>query len=201
MNQSGRWKGSHQGNDEGFEQAIVAITDNKKEYVIVNGASIAGRELENGEVKGSDQNKWNGRRAMITEFSHKTGQWYSKIRETGDGEMSFFWVGFLFWLFIGASIFLLIWGGLRKRAIHLVSSALLFLPIAYYFSGAENAFKCLMFYPMFPLLLAIFFIHKSSWSTNMIAMEGWWKSLFLGVIDAGELQIVERTLIGSWRVG
>ncbi|ABO68030.1 MULTISPECIES: hypothetical protein [Geobacillus] len=57
MNQSGRWKGSHQGNDDGFEQAIVVITDNKKEYVIVNGASIAGRELENGEVKGSDQNK------------------------------------------------------------------------------------------------------------------------------------------------
>jgi hypothetical protein len=79
-------------------------------------------------------------------------------------KVNFFWAGLLFWLLIGVSIFFLIWGLIKKRAIHFVLSALLFSPIAYYFSGAENAFKLIMFYPIVPLLLAVFFVPKKTLS-------------------------------------
>ena len=76
--------------------------------------------------------------------------------------MDFFWVGSLFWLLIGISAFFLIWGLIKKRGIYFVLSALLFSPVAYYFGGAENALKLIMFYPLIPILIAAFFIRKKT---------------------------------------
>ncbi|ANB58562.1 putative membrane protein [Anoxybacillus sp. B7M1] len=74
--------------------------------------------------------------------------------------MDFFWIGLLFWLLMGFSVFFLMLGLMKNRRIHFVFSALLFLPVAYYFRGAENAWKFMMFYPLIPILLAIFFVKK-----------------------------------------
>lgn len=70
--------------------------------------------------------------------------------------MGFYWVGRIFWLLIGASILLFIWGLLKKswKAL-LISGIALILP-SLYFLGAENGFRLLGFLPLIPLFLAYY---------------------------------------------
>ncbi|MGG1558046.1 hypothetical protein [Geobacillus thermoleovorans] len=68
--------------------------------------------------------------------------------------MNVFWVGGLFWLSIGAALVFLIRGVMRQQFLPFLLCALLLLPSAYYFSGAENAYRWIMLSPLVPLLAA-----------------------------------------------
>ncbi|RID81562.1 hypothetical protein D1953_20455 [Peribacillus asahii] len=70
--------------------------------------------------------------------------------------MDFYWVGFIFWLLIGASVLLFIWGLWKKSwKVLLISGIALILP-SLYFLGAENWFRILVFLPLIPLFLAYY---------------------------------------------
>ncbi|PAQ13477.1 hypothetical protein CD798_15420 [Bacillaceae bacterium SAOS 7] len=68
--------------------------------------------------------------------------------------MGFYWIGFVFWTLIFTSIICVVWGIWKKSASRLVIGAILFVPIAYYFSGAENHFKYIMLTPIVFLIMA-----------------------------------------------
>lgn len=70
--------------------------------------------------------------------------------------MGFYWIGFIFWLLIGASMLFFIWG-LWKRSWKalLISGSALILP-SIYFLGAENWFRILGFLPLIPLFIAYY---------------------------------------------
>ena len=74
--------------------------------------------------------------------------------------MDFYWIGLIFWILIIFSILFLVRGLKTKSIMNFVFSALIFLPISYYFSGAENVFKLIMFYPIIPIIFALFFRKK-----------------------------------------
>ncbi|QTD39752.1 hypothetical protein [Sporosarcina sp. Te-1] len=57
------------------------------------------------------------------------------------------------------SILLFFFGLLTKQKPALLLSALLFLPISYYFLGVNNAFKWIALLPLLPLLI-VFLIYQ-----------------------------------------
>lgn len=68
--------------------------------------------------------------------------------------MGFFWVGLIFWLLLGASVLLFIWGLWKKswKAL-LISGIALVLP-SLYFLGGNNWFRLVSLLPLIPFLLA-----------------------------------------------
>ena len=55
--------------------------------------------------------------------------------------MGFYWVGFVFWLLIGISFCLLLWGLAKKSWIALLISGIFLILPSLYFLGAENWFR------------------------------------------------------------
>ncbi|PRS26180.1 hypothetical protein C6W19_25795 [Bacillus sp. RJGP41] len=74
--------------------------------------------------------------------------------------MGFFWVGLVFWLLIGASLLLFIWGLWKKswKAL-LISGIALVLP-SLYFLGGNGWYRLVALLPLIPFLLA-FYTRKS----------------------------------------
>ncbi|MBI6873347.1 hypothetical protein MXL46_04560 [Heyndrickxia sporothermodurans] len=56
-----------------------------------------------------------------------------------------------------ASIFTLIFGLFKRSGLFMLISTITFIPIAYYFLGAENAWKYVGFTPVILLILTIYF--------------------------------------------
>jgi len=74
--------------------------------------------------------------------------------------MGFYWVGFIFWSLIVASVLLLVWGLYKKSCKALfISGIALFLP-SLYFLGEENWFRILEFLPLVPIFIATYFKFK-----------------------------------------
>ncbi|EOR20827.1 hypothetical protein FKW81_17850 [Rhodobacter capsulatus] len=76
--------------------------------------------------------------------------------------MDFYWVGLLFWCLILISIFCFIFGVLKNSLKLLTLSILSILPISYYFFGAENIFKILVFLPLIPLSVLLYYSMKKA---------------------------------------
>ena len=68
--------------------------------------------------------------------------------------MEFYWIGLIFWLLIGASIFLFIWGLWKKSWKALFISGIALIPSSLYFLGAENGLRIIILVP-----LVCFFSH------------------------------------------
>ncbi|WP_043932571.1 hypothetical protein [Bacillus sp. EB01] len=70
--------------------------------------------------------------------------------------MDFYWVGFIFWLLIGASMLLFLWGLKKKSWKSLFVSGIVLILPSLYFLGAENWFRILAFLPLISFLLAYY---------------------------------------------
>ncbi len=70
--------------------------------------------------------------------------------------MGFYWVGFIFWILIGAAFFLFIYGLWKKSWQALLISGIAFLLPMLYFGGAENWFRLLALVPLIPFVLAYY---------------------------------------------
>ncbi|CAI9391526.1 hypothetical protein ACTQ5K_03300 [Niallia sp. Sow4_A1] len=68
--------------------------------------------------------------------------------------MEFFWFGLLFWLLIGVSSLLLLYGLWLASWKALFISGLAILVPSLYFLGAENWLRIVVVLPIFPFLLA-----------------------------------------------
>ena len=70
--------------------------------------------------------------------------------------MGFYWAGLIFWLLIGAALFLFIYG-LKKKSWQalLICGMILALPMLY-FAGAENGFRFLALVPLIPFVLSYY---------------------------------------------
>lgn len=72
----------------------------------------------------------------------------------GGIEVGFYWVGLVFWLLIGASLFFLVWGLYKKSwKAFIISGIALILP-SLYFLGAENWFRLIAGLPILCFLFA-----------------------------------------------
>ncbi len=71
--------------------------------------------------------------------------------------MGFYWVGFIFWLLIGTSILLLIWGLLEKSWRILLSSGIVLILPSLYFLGAENWLRIFALSPLIIFILAAYY--------------------------------------------
>ena len=70
--------------------------------------------------------------------------------------MDFYWAGLIFWILIGASLLLFIWGLRRKSWKLLLMSGITVLLPSLYFGGAENWFRLLALLPLIPFALAYY---------------------------------------------
>lgn len=70
--------------------------------------------------------------------------------------MNFYLVGFTFWLLIGVSVLLFVWGLWKKSWKTLLISGFTTIPPTLYFSGAENWFKVLALLPLLLFFLAYY---------------------------------------------
>ncbi|MGG0657242.1 hypothetical protein [Rummeliibacillus pycnus] len=68
--------------------------------------------------------------------------------------MGLYWIGLIFWILIGTSIFLFIWGIWKQSWKTLLISGIALMLPSLYFLGAENWFRILAFLPIIPLFLA-----------------------------------------------
>jgi len=74
--------------------------------------------------------------------------------DKGGEQMGFYWVGLIFWILIGASLLLFIWGLWKKSWKALLMSGISLLLPSLYFGGAENWFRLLVLLPLVPFVLA-----------------------------------------------
>lgn len=70
--------------------------------------------------------------------------------------MGFYWAGLIFWILIGASLLLFIWGRWKKSWKALLVSGMALLLPSLYFGGAENWFRLLVFLPLIPFVFAYY---------------------------------------------
>ena len=70
--------------------------------------------------------------------------------------MEFYWIGLIFWLLIGASIFLFIWGLWKKSWKALFISGIALIPSSLYFLGAENGLRIIILVPLVCFFLAYY---------------------------------------------
>ncbi|MEH7309074.1 hypothetical protein [Neobacillus drentensis] len=75
--------------------------------------------------------------------------------------MSFNWIGLVFWLLIGVSLFILAWGIRRKSSKAFVLSGIALVLPSLYFIGAENWLRFVAFLPIICFYLA-YSIRKSA---------------------------------------
>ncbi len=74
--------------------------------------------------------------------------------------MGFYWVGLIFWLLIGASLFLFIWGLCKKSWKKLFFSGITLLLPSLYFFCAENWLRIIALLPLIPFFLAAYYTSK-----------------------------------------
>jgi hypothetical protein len=70
--------------------------------------------------------------------------------------MGFYWFGLIFWILIGASLFLFIWGLWKKSWKALLMSGIALLLPSLYLGGGENWFRLLVLLPLIPFVLAYY---------------------------------------------
>lgn len=70
--------------------------------------------------------------------------------------MGFYWFGLIFWLLIGASMLLFIWGLKSKSWKALFVSGIALILPSLYFLGANNWFRIVVILPLIPLFLAYY---------------------------------------------
>lgn len=82
--------------------------------------------------------------------------YYSRNENLRGIIMGFYWVGFVFWLLIGVSLLLLLWGLSKKSWKALLMSGIALVLPSFYFFGAENWFRIVAFLPIICFLLAYY---------------------------------------------
>jgi hypothetical protein len=70
---------------------------------------------------------------------------------------TFNWIVFLWQVSLGISIITFLFGLFKRSWVSMLISFVTFLPIAYYFLGAENEWKLVGFIPLLMLILTIVF--------------------------------------------
>lgn len=70
--------------------------------------------------------------------------------------MGFYWVGFIFWILIGAALLLSVYGLWKKSWQALIISGIAFLLPMLYFGGAQNWLRLLALVPIIPFVLAYY---------------------------------------------
>ena len=80
-------------------------------------------------------------------------------------QVGFYWVGLIFWSLIGAGLFLMVWGLIKKSWLALLISGAALLPLCLYYGGADNWLRMLVLLPIIPLVLA-YHTRKAKQSSN-----------------------------------
>ncbi|MBQ6446861.1 hypothetical protein KGR20_06880 [Cytobacillus oceanisediminis] len=70
---------------------------------------------------------------------------------------TFNWIVFLWQVSFGVSIITLLIGLVKRSWVSMLISSVTFLPVAYYFLGAENGLRLIGFIPILLLILTIVF--------------------------------------------
>jgi hypothetical protein len=70
--------------------------------------------------------------------------------------MGFYWMGLIFWILVGVSFLLLIWGLWKRSWKVLIFSGISLLLPSLYFVGGENWSRLLIVLPLIPFVLAYY---------------------------------------------